>query len=69
MIGGTQSDVHHRFESFQPESEGDVKWFVDGCGYFWAVSVAIEEARSSIWILDWWLSPGMLRKSEGRSAD
>lgn len=24
----------------------------------WAVSVAIEEARESIWILDWWLSPG-----------
>jgi phospholipase D1/2 len=23
----------------------------------WAVSVAIEEARESIWILDWWLSP------------
>lgn len=24
----------------------------------WAVSVAIEEAKESIWILDWWLSPG-----------
>ena len=23
----------------------------------WAVSVAIERARESIWILDWWLSP------------
>jgi hypothetical protein len=23
----------------------------------WAVSVAIEQARESIWILDWWLSP------------
>lgn len=25
----------------------------------WAVSVALEEAKESIWILDWWLSPGM----------
>jgi phospholipase D1/2 len=31
---------------------------VDGCSYMWAVSMAIEEARESIWILDWWLSPG-----------
>jgi len=47
-----------RFHSFAPPRTGnDVKWFVDGCGYMWAVSVAIEEARESIWILDWWLSP------------
>ncbi|KAE8446217.1 hypothetical protein EG329_012442 [Mollisiaceae sp. DMI_Dod_QoI] len=53
--------IHHqdnRFHSFAPPRTGnDAKWFVDGCGYFWAVSVAIEEARESIWILDWWLSP------------
>ena len=48
----------NRFLSFAPPRTGnDVKWFVDGCGYMWAVSVAIEEARDSIWILDWWLSP------------
>lgn len=47
-----------RFESFAPERPGnDVKWYVDGCGYFWAVSQALEGARESIWILDWWLSP------------
>ena len=48
----------------------DAKWFVDGCGYMWAVSVAIEEARESIWILDWWLSPGMYLPAEngGRKA-
>ena len=53
-------DYHneHRFLSFAPERHGnDIKWFVDGCGYMWAVSVAIERARESIWILDWWLSP------------
>jgi len=49
----------NRFHSFAPPREGnDAKWFVDGCGYMWAVSVAIEEAKESIWILDWWLTPG-----------
>ncbi|ORY13180.1 hypothetical protein BCR34DRAFT_275760 [Clohesyomyces aquaticus] len=53
-------DYHsqHRFLSFAPERQGnDIKWYVDGCGYMWAVSVALERARESIWILDWWLSP------------
>jgi phospholipase D1/2 len=50
---------NNRYHSFAPPRTGnDAKWFVDGCGYFWAVSVALEEARESIWILDWWLSPG-----------
>jgi phospholipase D1/2 len=56
----SDKDSHHvhRFQSFAPQREGnDVKWYVDGCGYFWAVSVALEQARESIWILDWWLSP------------
>ncbi|OJJ51235.1 hypothetical protein ASPZODRAFT_12074 [Penicilliopsis zonata CBS 506.65] len=49
---------NNRFGSFAPTREGnDVKWYVDGCNYFWAVSRAIENARESIWILDWWLSP------------
>jgi phospholipase D1/2 len=51
----------NRFHSFAPQrKENDAKWFVDGCGYMWAVSVAIEEAKESIWILDWWLSPGKI---------
>jgi phospholipase D1/2 len=50
----------NRFHSFAPPRTGnDAKWYVDGCGYMWAVSVALEEAQESIWILDWWLSPGM----------
>jgi phospholipase D1/2 len=50
--------VENRFMSFAPPREGnDVKWHVDGCAYMWAVSVALEEAKESIWILDWWLSP------------
>jgi len=53
----SDGDSHHlhRFQSFAPQREGnDAKWYVDGCGYFWAVSVALEQARESIWILDWW---------------
>lgn len=43
----------HRYGSFADQRGGsDVKWYVDGCGYMWAVSVAIERARESIWILD-----------------
>lgn len=43
----------HRFGSFAPDRQGnDVKWYVDGCSYFYAVSRALETARESIWILD-----------------
>lgn len=53
-----QTQGPNRFDSFASEKPGnDVKWYVDGCGYFWAISQAIEGARNSIWILDWWLSP------------
>ncbi|CAM1511164.1 Fc.00g086770.m01.CDS01 [Cosmosporella sp. VM-42] len=48
----------HRFNSYFPEREGNlVKWYVDGRDYFWAVSVALEQAKESIYICDWWLSP------------
>ena len=32
----------NRFGSFAPENSGDVKWYVDGASYFWAVSIALE---------------------------
>ncbi|KAG8866190.1 hypothetical protein FRC20_008972, partial [Serendipita sp. 405] len=48
----------NRFRSFAPEREGNtVKWFVDGHDYLWAISEAIESAKSELYILDWWLSP------------
>ncbi|CAK3806272.1 Phospholipase D1 [Lecanosticta acicola] len=53
-------DSHHlhRFQSFAPQREGNnVKWYVDGCSYMYAVSMALERAQREIWILDWWLSP------------
>jgi phospholipase D1/2 len=50
--------VQNRYHSFAPpRTQDSAKWFVDGCGYFWALSVAIEEAQHEIWIMDWWLSP------------
>lgn len=57
QYGESQSDPQqssqYRFGSFAPVKGGnDVKWYVDGCGYMWAVSRALEEARESIWILD-----------------
>ncbi|KAK8080007.1 phospholipase D domain-containing protein [Apiospora hydei] len=58
----------HRFQSFAPQSSGGVKWFVDGASYFFAVSVALEQARESIYILDWWLSPELyLRRPPSRN--
>ena len=51
--GITESSHNHRFDSFAGQRMGnDVKWYVDGCGYFWAVSLALEKATQSIWILD-----------------
>ena len=48
----------HRYESFAPERDGNkIKWYVDGRDYFWAVSVALEKAKETIYIADWWLSP------------
>ncbi|KAL8832518.1 MAG: hypothetical protein Q9170_004852 [Blastenia crenularia] len=55
---GLHNSSQNRYGSFASQRTGnDIKWFVDGCGYMWAVSRALEQARESIWILDWWLSP------------
>ncbi|KAI0132491.1 hypothetical protein BJ170DRAFT_614156 [Xylariales sp. AK1849] len=58
----------NRYQSFAPQSSGGAKWYVDGASYFWAVSVALEQARESIYILDWWLSPELyLRRPPARN--
>jgi phospholipase D1/2 len=55
---GQEYHNQHRFMSFAPERHGnDTKWYVDGCSYMYAVSLALERAKESVWILDWWLSP------------
>lgn len=46
----------NRFNSFAPiRAKSAVSWFVDGRDYFWDVSVALENAKESIYIHDWWL--------------
>ncbi|KAK5044522.1 hypothetical protein LTR84_010733 [Exophiala bonariae] len=48
----------HRFKSFFPERDANnIKWYVDGRDYMWAVSVGLESAKETIYIEDWWLSP------------
>ncbi|KAI1266981.1 phospholipase D/nuclease [Xylariaceae sp. FL1019] len=61
----------HRFNSFFPERDGNmIKWYVDGRDYFWAVSVALEQAKESIYIADWWLSPELfLRRPPHENQD
>jgi len=50
---GMHDIQQHRYGSFAAQRTGnDAKWYVDGCGYMWAVSRALEQAATSIWILD-----------------
>ena len=50
---GAHGTEQHRYDSFAAQRTGnDAKWYVDGCGYMWAVSRALEQATESIWILD-----------------
>ena len=54
----TKIAEEHRFQSFAPERDGNqIKWYIDGRDYFHAVSVALERAKETIYIEDWWLSP------------
>jgi phospholipase D1/2 len=59
----------HRYESFAPITQGnEVKWYVDARDYFWAVSIALENAKEVIYIEDWWLSPELfLRRPPSES--
>ncbi|KAJ0976302.1 hypothetical protein J5N97_018267 [Dioscorea zingiberensis] len=52
----------HRFGSFAPsrgliEDGSLVQWFIDGEAAFDAIASSIEEAKSEIFITDWWLCP------------
>lgn len=51
--GAPKPQAENRFGSFAPPRQGnEVKWHVDGCAYFYAVSKALENAKEYIWILD-----------------
>ncbi|KAJ8656583.1 hypothetical protein O0I10_007660 [Lichtheimia ornata] len=46
----------HRYNSFAPvRHDSQVKFYIDGHDYCWAVSEAIESAKHVIFIEDWWL--------------
>ncbi|GMP56968.1 hypothetical protein CsSME_00021250 [Camellia sinensis var. sinensis] len=52
----------HHFGSFAPprgltEDGSQAQWFVDGLAAFGAIALAIEEAKSEIFICGWWLCP------------
>lgn len=47
---------NHRFDSFAPVCHNtSTAWFVDARDYFWDISVAVENAKETIYIHDWWL--------------
>lgn len=51
--GAPAQITEHRFDSFSPVRGGnDAKWYVDGKDYMYAVSIALERAQKSIWIMD-----------------
>ncbi|ORY72756.1 phospholipase D/nuclease [Leucosporidium creatinivorum] len=48
----------HRFGSFADVQPGnDVKWYIDGHDYFYAVAEILDNAKEVIMIADWWLTP------------
>nr|KAJ0216875.1 hypothetical protein LSAT_V11C300110150 [Lactuca sativa] len=54
----------HRFGSFAPprgltDDDSQAQWFVDGRAAFDAIALAIEEAKSEIFMCGWWLCPDL----------
>lgn len=47
----------HRFDSFSPIRQGFCQWYVDGEHYYEDLYKALSNAKSTIYITDWWLSP------------
>lgn len=53
----------HRFNSFAPQTHNNqVKWYVDARDYFWAVSESLEQAKETIYLHDWWISPELFMR-------
>ncbi|KEQ92535.1 hypothetical protein AUEXF2481DRAFT_42977, partial [Aureobasidium subglaciale EXF-2481] len=58
MVRNTIWSLKHRFDSFAPVRKNVfARWLVDGRDHMWQVSRAIDNARSFVYIHDWWLSP------------
>ncbi|XP_076929907.1 phospholipase D zeta 1-like [Bidens hawaiensis] len=54
----------HRFVSFAPprgltDDDSQAQWFVDGRAAFDAIALAIEDAKSEIFMCGWWLCPDL----------
>ncbi|KAJ1676655.1 hypothetical protein EV182_007748, partial [Spiromyces aspiralis] len=48
----------HRYGSFAPIRDNSrVMWFIDAVDYFHALSEALSNAKESIYIAGWWLTP------------
>ncbi|GAA5862918.1 hypothetical protein JCM1840_002326 [Sporobolomyces johnsonii] len=61
----------HRFNSFASPKEGNnVKWFIGGNDYYFALSELLENAKETIWVFDWWLTPELyLRRPPTENED
>jgi phospholipase D1/2 len=56
--------------SFAPTEGNNAKWFIDGKDYFYAISEALEQAKSSIAIIGWWVTPELfLRRPPSANRD
>ncbi|PWA74924.1 Phospholipase D, eukaryota [Artemisia annua] len=54
----------HRFGSYAPprgleDDDSEAQWFVDGRAAFDAIALAIEDAKSEIFMCGWWLCPDL----------
>ena len=70
MASATVWSKKQRFGSFAPVRDHVLcRWLVDGRDHMWQVSRAIDNAKSFIYIHDWWLSPELfLRRPAAASA-
>ncbi|KAH6820241.1 phospholipase D P1 [Perilla frutescens var. hirtella] len=62
----------HRFGSFAPprgltDDGSQAQWFVDGRAAFEAIALAIEEAKSEIFICGWWMCPELFLRRPFRA--
>lgn len=56
----------NRFDSFAPlRLNVAAQWLVDGRDYFWNLSRALNMAKNTIYIHDWWVSPELYLRRPG----
>ncbi|KAJ9102280.1 hypothetical protein QFC19_004828 [Naganishia cerealis] len=56
----------NRFDSFAPiRMNVAAQWLVDGRDYFWSLSRAINMAKETVYIHDWWISPELYLRRPG----